>query len=105
MIEITPDTDSNTQVTVGDNVKLRWKLNAQADPADVTIKTINVKTVTNTFTGSELTRELVDVDGERWWRYYCIHELEHPVTRVEYRLRDTYNRARDIAFLSAKNKP
>jgi len=105
MIDITPTTDSDTQVTEGDKVRLRWLLNAQVDPADMTITVLSpLNDVLQEFSGGELTQEVVDRDGERHWRYRVDTEIPSAHLKIEYRHRDGVNAIRDTAQLTAHSR-
>ena len=105
MIDITPTTDSDTQVTQGDKVRLRWLLNAQVDPADVTIIVLTpFGDVLETHTGNDLDEVMVDRDGQRHWRYQVDTEIPRRSIKVEYRLKDDVNAARDTAKLTANQR-
>lgn len=103
MIDITPDTDENTQVTEGDKVRLPWLLNAQVSPADVEI-IVKTGSAEDTYSASDLTEQKETIDGSTWWRYYVDVELKGPFTQVEYRLDDSVNKARDTAQITAERK-
>lgn len=99
MIDITPQTDSNTQVTVGDKIRVRWVLNAQADPKDMTF-TLNEKQ----FSGTDITESLVERGEDRLWRYSVTTTLKTPFTQVEIDLSDPVNDATDTAYINANNR-
>jgi|APHM01.1.fsa_nt_gi hypothetical protein len=100
MIDITPTTDSDTQVTEGDKVRVSWLLDAQADPNRITLRVASADK-DETFSGDELTEELVEQDGERRYRYRRDFELASIFTQVEWRLSDPINKAADSASIQA----
>jgi len=106
MINITPDTDRNTQVTVHDRVRMgSWKLNAQVDLDDLTFTISSpYKEVYETFTGNEITEERVEEDGRVFWRYYVITTIPATDVYVEYKLEDPANSAVDTAHITANSK-
>lgn len=100
MKDITPKTDSDTQVTVGDKVRIRWLLDAQVNPDYLTF-TVQQNGTQKTFSGADLTETLVTVDGDRLWRYHVDYEIRSTFEQVEFRLKDPVNRARDSAHYTA----
>lgn len=100
MIEITPTTDSDTQVTAGDKVRVSWLLDAQANPAFITLRIASAGK-DETVSGDELTEELVEQDGERRYRYRRDFELASIFTQIEWRLDDPVNAAADSASIQA----
>ena len=106
MKEITPSVDihSGNEVTVGDSVRILWVLNAQADKSDVVINVIEGDGSENEYSGSDLTVEEIEVDGERKWKYYVETTIPDDYTRIEYELTDPVNSIFDTARIHAHNR-
>jgi len=105
VIDITPATDASSEVTIGDNVRLRWTLDAQADPADIMIIVLDgLGNAINSYSGPDLKEVKVESNGERLWRYEATHVLKAITSRIEFDLDDGVNRAVDTATLSANPK-
>lgn len=104
MIDITPSEDIYTQVTVGDNIRVLWILNAQADPVDVEINVIEADGSDNIYSGQDLTVEEIEEDDQRKWKYYIETTIPDDYTRVEYRLTDPVNTVFDAARIHAANR-
>lgn len=102
MIDITPATDSDTEVHRGDKVRVSWLLNASVDPEDLLLTETTITGEVRTFSGDELSEEEVIKGDERHWRYY--KDLVLPAIRAvyEWRLDDPVNDARDTAELTAQ---
>ena len=97
--DITPATDSDSQVTVGDRVRVSWRLDADADPADVTFSIYNA--TKQVATGADLSRSVVDVDGAREFRFSYEFVLDRPFLRIDFRLQDPVNSVSDVAKIRA----
>ena len=104
MIDITPSTDTNSQVTVGDDVELRWVLDAQVDPADLTFTVRQLDDTETTYSGTDLTESAVTVNGNTKYRYSVEIELASIQTEVQFRLDDAVNHATDTAIITAEPK-
>lgn len=102
MIDITPATDSDTEVQRGDKVRVSWLLNASVDPAHLTLTVTPVGGSDTTYSGSDLQEKEVEKDGERFWRYYKDLVLPSVQTEVEWTLDDPVNGARDTAKITAQ---
>lgn len=87
MIDVTPSTDTDTEVSVGDTVRVRWLFNANVDPQDMTVRIEGLGGPKKTFSGSEIEEEEVVIDQERHWRYYVDVTLESLFTEVRWSLR------------------
>jgi hypothetical protein len=101
--DITPQTDSDSEVTQGDKLRIRWLLNAQVDPDRLTF-TVQQGSSQRVFTGADLTEVLREIDGERQWEYFVDFEIQSTFEQVDFRLSDPVNAARDTAHYSANPK-
>ena len=99
MIDATPDSDADSQVTVGDQVRVRWRLDAPVDPGDVVINVGGTKK-----TGSDVSRTKVYVDGQWWWRYEAIFTLRQVYSVIEFSLQDAVNEIVDTAYIHARDQ-
>jgi len=105
MIDITPDTSSEQEVNVGDEVRLRWRLDAQVNPKDLTftvLDTINQELAT--FSGAEISEERVEDDGKIFYQYAAERTVERRFELYEFALDDGVQTALGTAKLSAKQR-
>jgi len=102
MIDITPATDSNTEVNEGDKVRVSWLLDASVDPSDRTLTETTFGDEVREWSGDDLSEEEVTKGDERYWRYY--KDLVLPSARVtyEWELDDPVNDAHDTAKITAQ---
>jgi hypothetical protein len=98
--EITPQTDSDTQVTVGDSVVLAWTLDAQVDPNYLTF-TVYGGGRKLELSGSDLTEERVERSGELLWRYSVEVEIQSVFEQVKFQLDNPQQESTDTAFFNA----
>jgi hypothetical protein len=98
--DITPQTDSDTQVTVGDSVRLAWTLDAQVDPSYLTF-TVYGGGRKLELSGGDLTEKLVEDDGERLWRYSVEVQIEGIFAQVKFELDNPQQESTDTAFYNA----
>ena len=105
MIDITPDTTAEQEVNVGDEVRLRWRLDAQVDPRDLTF--VVQDALGNTlasYTGVEITERRVEDDGDIYWEYRAEHTVQNVFEQYEYALNDSVQTAVDTAKIKANNR-
>jgi hypothetical protein len=98
--DITPQTDSDTQVTVGDSVRLAWTLDAQVDPSYLTFTVYGGGRILE-LSGGDLTEELVEEDGERLWKYSVEVQIEGIFAQVKFELDNPQQESTDTAFYNA----
>jgi len=99
MIEVTPHSDSNSQVTVGDKARVRWLLDAHVDPDNVVMNVGGIEK-----TGSDLSEMKVDIGGQWWWRYETIVTLPQVYSAIEFSLQDPANEIVDTAYIYAREQ-
>jgi hypothetical protein len=98
VIEITPQTDSDSQVTEGDTVRVKWLLDAQVSRSNLTL------TVNDTeYSGSDLTETTTTIDGKTHYRYYRDVELPGAYTQIQWEL-SSVNDATDTGIIQAHPK-
>ena len=104
MIDVTPQTDADTEVSVGDTVRVRWLFNANVDPQQMTLTVEGFDGTERTFTGSEIREEEVVKDDQRHWRYYRDFTLQslHTTVRWELERKAGYNSAADTTSITAQ---
>lgn len=104
MIDITPDTDSDTQVTEGDRIEIKWQLNAQVNPADLEF-TVQQGSTRRVFSGADLTEtKETGGGGGIFYIYSTEYEIQSTFEQVDFRLSDPVNGVRDTAHYTAKPK-
>lgn len=98
MIDQTPDTDADTEVNVGDEVRIPWTLDAQVDPADVTFTIEGDSTVTAS------NGDLTEVDnGDGTYTYEYDHVLDRSgFTYIDYELDDGTNSVVGAGYILAE---
>lgn len=101
--DITPQTDSDSEVTQGDKIRIRWLLDAQVD-LDRLSFTVQQGSGQRVFSGADLTEVLREIDGERQWEYFVDFEIQSTFEQVDFRLSDPVNKARDTAHYTAQPK-
>jgi len=105
MINITPSTSAEQEVNVRDEVRLRWRLDAQVDPEDLTFTVLDTRNKElATFSGAEITEEEVEEDGKIFFEYAAEHTVERRFELCEFLLDDGMQTALDTAKLSAKQR-
>lgn len=102
MIDVTPATDSNTEVQRGDKVRVPWVLNASVDPGDLVLTETSSRGDVREWTGSDLEEEEVTMGDERYWRYYKDLVLPAVRTTYEWELSDPVNDAHDTVQITAQ---
>jgi hypothetical protein len=105
MIDITPSTSAEQEVNVRDEVRLRWRLDAQVDPEDLTFTVLDTRNKElATFSGAEITEERVEDDGKIFFEYAAERTVERRFELCEFLLDDGVQTALDTAKLSAKQR-
>lgn len=105
MIDITPDTTAEQEVNVGDEVRLRWRLDAQVDPRDLTfVVQDELGNTLASYTGVEITERRVEDDGGIYWEYRAEHTVQNVFEKCEYALNDGVQTAVDTAKIKAKTR-
>jgi hypothetical protein len=98
VIDITPQTDSDSQVTVGDTVRVKWLLDAQVSKSNLTL-TVNG----TTYSGADLTETTTTTNGTTYYRYYRDIELSKVYTQIQWEL-SSVNDATDTGAIQATPK-
>jgi hypothetical protein len=105
MINITPSTTAEQEVNVGDEVRLRWRLDAQVDPEDLTFTVLDTRNKElATYSGAEISEERVEDDGEIFYQYTAERTVERRFELCEFLLDDGVQTALGTAKLSAKQR-
>lgn len=86
-INITPSTDSDSEVNVGDDILLEWVLDSDEATSDITL-TIQADSGEITKTGGDLTK--VD-NGDGTYSYKYTHELDKKYTEGSWDLSGSAN--------------
>jgi len=104
MIDVTPQTDADTEVNIGDTVRVRWLFNANVDPQEMTLTVEGFDGTERTFTGSEISEEEVTKDDQRYWRYYRDFTLQSLDTKARWTLerKAGYSDAADTTSITAQ---
>ena len=105
MINITPSTSAEQEVNVGDKVRLRWRLDAQVNPKDLTFTVFDTRNKEiATYSGADITEKEVQEDGKIFYQYAAEHVVERRLELYEFVLDDNVQTALDTAKLSAKQR-
>jgi hypothetical protein len=105
MIDITPSTSAEQEVNVRDEVRLRWRLDAQVNPKDLTFTVLDTRNKElATFSGAEISEERVEDNGRIFYEYAAERTVERHLELCEFALDDGVQTALDTANLSAKQR-
>lgn len=97
-VDVTPDTDANQEVNVGDNFTFEVTFDEQITQADLTL-TIHADSGDVTATGSALTET---DNGDGTYTYSYTHELDARHTAADWDLDSGDDHAHESCHVNAK---